>query len=264
MNNNFYKLHILGSRGTRSVFEDEFKEFGGETSCYIIKGNDDHAVIIDCGSGFYGAKDLLKGCKKIDILLTHVHYDHIIGLLDENIAPEDATYRFFGNFSKWSRGNVINDIFRKPFWPVNNIKGEIIDIKTDNTVRINNHIAFRAYPSNHPDDCNLYSIRIDDKKICILSDFENSDVFDTHIVSNADILVYDGMFDTDEYLKKRGWGHSSYLEGCNLAMKENVKQLIITHHSPYYDDKKLNEMENRCRSVFLNSRFARKGDVFII
>ena len=263
MNNNTYKLHILGSRGTRSVFEDNFKEFGGETSCYILKG-DSHAVIVDCGSGLYGAKELLKDCKTIDILLTHVHYDHIIGLFDETIAPDNATYRFFGNFSKWSKGNVFNDLFKKPFWPVNNVKGELIDIKDSNTIKLNDHISFKAFPSNHPDDCNLYSIEIDNKKVCILSDYEDSDNFDSKIVHEADYLIYDGMFDTDEYEKKKGWGHSSWLEGCKLAKKESVKQLIITHHSPSYDDKKLIEMENRCKNEFANSRFARKGDVFTI
>ena len=263
MSNNTYKLHILGSRGTRSVFGDNFKEFGGETSCYILKG-DRHAVIIDCGSGLYEAKEILKGCKTIDILLTHVHYDHIIGLLDETVTPENATYRFFGNFSKWSRGNVFNDLFRKPFWPVNKIKGELIDIKSSDTIKLNEHVSFRAYPSNHPDDCNLYSIKIDDKKVCILSDYENSDVFDTSIVHEADYLIYDGMFDVDEYINKRGWGHSSWLEGCGLAIKEKVKQLIITHHSPSYNDIKLIDMENKCKKVFANSRFARKGDEFTI
>ena len=93
---------------------------------------------------------------------------------------------------------------------------------------------------------------------------QNSKVFDTSIVRNADYLIYDGMFDVDEYIKKRGWGHSSWLEGCDLAIKENVKQLVVTHHSPSYDDNKLKEMEKKCKKIFVNSRFARKGDVFTI
>ena len=263
MSNNTYKLHILGSRGTRSVFEDNFREFGGGTSCYILE-NGCHAVIIDCGSGLYAAKKLLKDCKTIDILLTHVHYDHVVGLLDETVFPEDIKCRFYGNFSKWSKDNIFNDLFKKPFWPVNKVKGEMTDVKYGENYDLNSQISFKAFPSNHPDYCNLYCIKIGDKKICILSDYEKGDLFDSSVVHDADYLIYDGMYDVDEYEKKKGWGHSSWFEGCTLAKKENVKQLIITHHSPFNDDNKLKEMENKCKDEYANSRFARKGDVYTI
>lgn len=259
---NTYKLYILGSRGTHSVFGDEFKVFGGQTSCYVIK-HDDYALIVDCGTGLYSIKGLLSDCKKIDILLTHVHYDHIIGLLNESAFPKDAEYNFYGNFSKWSQTNIFDDFFKKPFWPVNNMIGKLNDIQNNgNSIQLTDSISFSSYNSNHPDDTSVYVINVNNKKVCILSDFENSNGFDTKVVNNADYLLYDGMFDVDEYEKRIGWGHSSWLEGCKLAKKENVKNLVITHHSPLNDDKTLLEMENKCRKEFANSSFARFGDIY--
>ena len=61
---------MLGCRGSRPVSGIHCQQFGGATSCYIIKA-DRHAIVLDCGTGLYDAGPFLEGCTHIDILLTH-------------------------------------------------------------------------------------------------------------------------------------------------------------------------------------------------
>ena len=47
-----YKFYVLGCRGSRPVSGIHCQQFGGATSCYIIKA-DRHAIVLDCGTGLY-------------------------------------------------------------------------------------------------------------------------------------------------------------------------------------------------------------------
>lgn len=262
MQNNNYELHILGSRGTHSAFGDEFKEFGGQTSCYVIKSND-YALIIDCGTGLFNAKEILSGVKKIDVLLTHVHYDHIVGLIDERAILSNIECTFYGTFSKWSNSNVFADFLRKPFWPVNTIVGNTININNDGSVyKLNDEVSFKAYKAPHPDDASMFIINVNDKKVCILSDFGDANSVETNIINGGDFLFFDGTLNKEDAIKYKEWGHSCWNQGVELAKKENIKNLIITHHNPAYNDEILRKMEDDCKNEFANSRFARCGDKY--
>ena len=73
-------LHICGCRGSRSVFGPEFTEFGGQTTCFVLK-KANYALVLDCGTGLDNARDLLAGCSAVDVVVTHWHYDHVMGLM---------------------------------------------------------------------------------------------------------------------------------------------------------------------------------------
>lgn len=56
-----WTFHVLGCRGSWPVCGKKHLEFGGATSCYLIKDGD-YALILDCGTGLYNAGALLRGC----------------------------------------------------------------------------------------------------------------------------------------------------------------------------------------------------------
>lgn len=256
-----YKMYVLGSRGTHSAFGDDYKEFGGQTSCYVIK-NDNYAIIVDCGSGLYSSKELLKDCSKIDILITHVHYDHIIGLLDSNCFPQNADINFYGNFDKWSKDNVFDDYLKYPFWPLNTIKGNRHATKEDGTkYTLNSDIYFMSYPSNHGSDTSVFVININGENICIMSDYSDKNPLDISYIKGCKYLLYDGTFEYEDSIKYIDYGHSSWNKGCKIAKELNIKNLLITHHNPNSNDETLKRMEKECQNEFPNSRFLRVNDI---
>jgi len=255
------KLHICGSRGSYSVTGSIFSEFGGETSCYILKKGT-HAVVIDCGTGLYKAKQILEDCEIIDIILTHVHYDHILGLLDWSVFPAGAKLTIYGNFDKWEGKDTINNLLRAPFWPVNLSTGEIVPINFESVYELYQEMKIRFYPASHPNESCFVTIDVDGNRITVLADCEDPDVMPREEVRGSSLVIYDGMYEDKEYEAHRGWGHSSWERGIRLAMEENVGRIIITHHNPHYSDQRLRELELRAKGIFPAASFARAGDIY--
>lgn len=254
------KLYCCGSRGSWPVEGRAFNEFGGNTSCYVLKVKK-YALVIDVGTGFYNAQSILKDCERIDVVLTHLHYDHILGLLDWTDFPEDRL-TFYGSFDEWLGQNSLSEFFREPFWPVMptfNIKN-IPPLNQPLVLPHNIEIDF--YPSSHPNASKELIIRYKDHKIVVMFDNEKADSLALDLIKDADILIYDGMYSDDEYASKVGYGHSTYQEGARLALKAKPNRLIITHHNPVNEDITLREFEEEARLIYPYTNFARAGQTW--
>ena len=102
------------------------------------------------------------------------------------------------------------------------------------------------------------------EKVCFMFDVENTKSLDLDIIQDCRILIFDGMYEDVEYCDHIGWGHSTYQEGCRLASMYKCDELLITHHNPRNDDKKLLALEEKAKLIFPKTRFARAGDIFNI
>lgn len=259
MNPTEYTIHICGARGSRPVGGKDFEEFGGQTSCYIIKtGN--HALVIDCGTGLYDAREILADCEIIDVFLTHVHYDHILGLLDWTVFPKESRLTFYAAFKNWFGSDTLNEFFRAPFWPVQPWLGPLSEVPQEGLpCNLGDGMMVEAYPSAHPNGASLLHLHIGSKRICIMFDCEKPDALPPIVVNDCDILIYDGMYENENYPSRIGWGHSTWQEGCRLATTVKPGMLIITHHDPYNTDTVLREMEQSAKKIYPDTYFARAG-----
>ena len=101
---------------------------------------------------------------------------------------------------------------------------------------------------NHPGNCSGYSITSNKKKFCYLLDNEYEDIQEEKLIDFCDqseTIIWDGMFLDSELSDKKGWGHSSIEQGINLADKIDVKNFLISHHSPSRDDKEIKNIEKK-------------------
>ncbi len=64
---------------------------------------------------------------------------------------------------------------------------------------------------------------------------------------DADLLICDCQYTDEDYLTKKGWGHSCIRDALNLAVQANVKKLVLTHHDPNRHDDDLDQLEVECR-----------------
>lgn len=257
-----YTFHILGCRGSRPVSGASYQQFGGATSCYLLR-SDRHAIVLDCGTGLYNAGPYLRGARQIDVLLTHLHYDHILGLLNWGVFPSDADVRFF--LGGETQGIIrITDFLQKPYWPVSPDLGEITYVDYGSTLQLTEQASARFFPANHPDNASVIRIGTDNGALCLAGDWEHGIPFPAEMADGCSLLIYDGMFTEKEYLSHKGWGHSTWLEGIKLAEKMKISNLIITHHSPERTDEELLDIETKARQRFPGISFAREGDTFAI
>ena len=115
----------------------------------------------------------------------------------------------------------------------------------------------------HPNGANTYRLEIGDTIIVYCTDIEhpdkqlNQNVID--FAKDADVLIKDAQFTDEELPTHKGWGHSSWQQATAVAMKANVKQLVLYHHNPNNDDAAIREIEKNAQAVFQNTIAAREG-----
>jgi ribonuclease BN (tRNA processing enzyme) len=80
----------------------------------------------------------------------------------------------------------------------------------------------------------------------------------TQFVRNADLMIFDGMFSEAEYPNCRGWGHSTWQKGVELAQKAGVKMLAIFHLYPGHDDDFLRDLECELKAMMPTAFIARE------
>ncbi|MGH9002901.1 MAG: MBL fold metallo-hydrolase, partial [Acidimicrobiia bacterium] len=75
------KLTVWGTRGSLPSPRPGTARYGGNTSCVQLEMADGSAVVLDAGTGIrrLGAS-VRPDAGRVDVLLTHLHMDHIQGL----------------------------------------------------------------------------------------------------------------------------------------------------------------------------------------
>src|SRR5437016_4263177 len=75
------EITLWGTRGSLATPGPETARYGGNTSCVGVKGRDGTVLVLDAGTGVrrLGAS-LPRDTRRIDVLLTHLHMDHVQGL----------------------------------------------------------------------------------------------------------------------------------------------------------------------------------------
>ena len=85
-----------------------------------------------------------------------------------------------------------------------------------------------------------------------------------------DILIHDSQYTPEEISKHRGWGHSDYLSAIELAIKAEVKKLVLFHHAPERKDSDLVKIVIICQDLIkekgigLDIEAARENSVFVL
>ena len=75
------KITLWGTRGSLAAPGPETVRYGGNTACVEVRGGDDSLLILDAGTGIRRLGGTVESeVRRIDVLLTHLHMDHIQGL----------------------------------------------------------------------------------------------------------------------------------------------------------------------------------------
>jgi phosphoribosyl 1,2-cyclic phosphodiesterase len=75
------RLKVWGARGSVPSPGPHMNRYGGNTSCVQLTLESGEVLILDAGTGIRTLGLDLTGHERIHILLTHLHLDHIQGLM---------------------------------------------------------------------------------------------------------------------------------------------------------------------------------------
>lgn len=113
MMNTLY-FQLLGTRGSRPIFDQDFLRFGGNTTAYKVWASELFPIYIDGGTGlFREGKRMLGQAHEFTFLLTHSHWDHILAFPFFEPFYHASTYaRFWGTASF---KETFEELFRHQF-----------------------------------------------------------------------------------------------------------------------------------------------------
>ena len=245
-----------GTRGSIPTPGPETTKYGGNTSCVTIT-HDESLLILDAGSGIKRLAEFLGSYKKIDILLTHLHLDHIIGLgfFNPLFNPNVEINIWCAAGNSIGLRTRLNRYLSPPLFPVR-IRDLPCKLKLHEVARTHFEVGdFKVYSDYvcHPSPTVGYRIEVGGKIIAYIPDhepvlgsknFPNEPEWTSgfNIAENSDILIHDGHFTPAEYPNCIGWGHSSTTQALQFAKMTHSKRLVLFHHDPSKTDEDLEKM----------------------
>ena len=256
-------LEFWGVRGTCPVAGKNFDKYGGHTPCSSFETEDGSLLIFDAGTGIKELGDRLlsdggKFPESLHIFLTHFHLDHIMGLpfFGPLYLPE-ARLDFYCDRLPGETEGHLSGLMGGKYFPVTfqeTLAEKSFHRMTEEGIAIGEtRITF--CPLSHPQGSIAYKIHDGQKSIVIATDTEHPEQgIDRRLADfacGADLFVYDATFTPEEYLSgKKGWGHSTWLEGTRLAEEAGVKALCLSHLNPDHQDSRIDEILALAREEF--------------
>jgi phosphoribosyl 1,2-cyclic phosphodiesterase len=258
--------------------------YGGNTSCVEVRLDDGTELILDAGTGIRElalAKAPHSRC--VQMLLTHLHMDHIQGLLffpplfdpgtDVTVygppAPGPGLDRRLARY------------LSAPLSPV--------DLR-ELPARVNfaacpysewrvGEARIRAAIVAHRGVTVGYRIEEGDASLCYLPDHEpalGAELTSTNqewisgmgLATRASILIHDAQYSHEEYPAHVGWGHSSIRDSAAFAVRSEAERVVLFHHDPTHDDRAIEQLADDAKAVWEHAgrspeelTMAKEGDV---
>jgi phosphoribosyl 1,2-cyclic phosphodiesterase len=250
--------------------------FGGNTPCVEVTAEDGTRVILDAGTGIreLGAAGVdTDGA--VQILLTHLHLDHIMGLLFFPLFfdPQAEVVVFGPPPDEPDLQQRLARYLSAPLSPI-----EIREMAAKVSFRTApaegwwvGPLHIEAAPVLHRGPTLGYCISEGEQSVCYIPDHEPAlggelDTVDTEWISGhnlahgTSLLIHDGQFTDDEYAAHLGWGHSSVSDALTFARRTSADRVVLFHHEPTRDDAGLDALETSARDCW-ESLGGTAGDV---
>lgn len=275
------RVTLLGTRGSVPAPGPDTAHFGGNTPSVEVRGADGTLLVLDAGTGIRRLGDQLPPhLTRIDILLTHLHMDHIqaLGFFEPLYRP-DVEVRIWGPASATMSLEVrLSRYLSPPLFPVH--LRDLPNITCHEVPRPPFAIGpFRIQTALvcHPNPTVGYRIEEEGGTLAYLPDHEPAlcvangqwlapEWTSGHaLAAGADLLIHDSQFTEQEYACCVGWGHSAYRHAFEFATRADAQEVILFHHDPSHDDntieRLLQDAVRRFQPAFRVSA-GREGAVF--
>jgi phosphoribosyl 1,2-cyclic phosphodiesterase len=258
-------------------------QYGGNTSCVEASLADGTVLVLDAGTGIIrlGAELRARGARRIHLLLTHLHFDHLEGL--RFFAPlfdERVSLDIWGPPSPLSSlRDRISRSFSPPLFPI-----DLRDVPA--------RVEFRDVPREpwavegaslaadlvlHPGP--TVGFRVENGSggsFAYLPDHEpalagfrgrsRDWISGASLAQDVGVLFHDAQYSEDEYEEKVGWGHSSVPDAVAFSRAVDARRLVLFHHDPLRDDDALDHLGDEVQAFAGDDgdgpTLAREGLVF--
>ncbi len=266
-------FRFWGTRGSIPVPGNATIKYGGNTPCIELRTDNNRLIILDAGSGLreFGKHLASTGRdKKIDIFVSHYHWDHIQGIpFFLPLYRKGNEITFYGETSDGKRvEQILSDQMAFNYFPIKigemSAHTSFKEIIPDCTYNFDN-FKVETFRANHSSPTISFRITEGDKCLVYMTDNElklkdsihtsASDILEMNkamveFVSGCDYLIHDSMYDETSVIEKKGWGHSCNVTLAYFSILAKVKNIILFHYNPDFTDSKIDEQLNDTLAVF--------------
>jgi phosphoribosyl 1,2-cyclic phosphodiesterase len=252
------KITLWGTRGSLASPGPETARYGGNTACVQVEGEDGSVLVLDSGTGIrrLGAA-LPKNLKRVDLLQTHLHMDHLQGLgFFRPLRTPGVEVHLWGPASTTMSLRVrLARYLSPPLFPVNLREVEcelhLHEVPTEE-IQIDGFKVSSAWVC-HPDPTVGFRIQEGGRTIAYIPDHEPALggrelprraewISGFALAEGVDLLIHDAQYTEAEYGERVGWGHSALSHTLAFARLAQVRHLVPFHHDPSHTDQDLDRM----------------------
>jgi phosphoribosyl 1,2-cyclic phosphodiesterase len=254
------RVKLWGTRGSLATPGAETARYGGNTSCVEVRGKAGTVLVLDAGTGIHrlGAA-LPTNLKRIDVLLTHLHMDHIQGLgFFAPLYRPDAEVHIWGPASSTQSLHArLKRYLSPPLFPVrlselpckltfHEVPCSVVDI---GEFRVSTALVCHPGPT-----VGYRIVSAEGRVLTYLPDHEpalgvlrfptlpREWTSGAMLARKADLLIHDSQYTSDEYACRCGWGHSSLSQTLAFGNLTDAQRLVPFHHDPDHSDADLDRI----------------------
>ena len=277
------RVRFWGTRGSLAAPGRETARYGGNTSCVEVIGQEGTRLVLDAGTGIRALGLALPSeLRRVDVLLSHFHLDHIQGL--GFFAP---LFNPRMEVHIWGPASAVLDLRARlmrylsaPLFPVplRDLPCKLVLHEVPSATAQIGRFKIDAALIAHPGSTVGYRISAPEGVVAYLSDHEPAmgarclrlppEWTSGHgLAESADLLIHDAQYTQEEYAERIGWGHSSVLHAIQFAQLARVRHLVAFHHDPAHDDATIDSMLGQATEQTrpaLRVTAAKEGGIFNI
>jgi phosphoribosyl 1,2-cyclic phosphodiesterase len=254
------KVTVWGARGSVPSPGPETSRYGGNTSCVEVTLSDGTIVVLDAGTGIRNlGLTLASAPQRFNILLTHLHLDHIQGLMffAPAFRPQSELVIWGPRSTDASLESRIARYISAPLAPV-----EVRELPCELSFREAPASEWEIGPAHlraasvtHRGPTLGYRITEGDTSLCYIPDHEPGlgariDDLSEEWISGYDLacrsslLIHDCQYTDDEYPDHIGWGHSPVRDALSFAHRVEADRVLLFHHDPLHTDDFLDDLRD--------------------